>query len=269
MTFENSAARILAFTVSCSGCGLGSPAAPQSPATCTIVAPTRVDQASGKRVAGDLGIIVASAPVKGGFAVEELNAVHASFAELQDRDAVCHMLLQAQGCLERDGKPEAAKDIRSLLGTKCRNAETREPLARSTLNTEPTVSEQDAAKPSTFNSVMIGLHTETDDKDDGDAVTVSLWHNAAQVSSSGPLGRGETWGDQEDRNGGAWRQVELKLAKPLPFSAANDLQLRVEKTGTDGWHFKCRADIGTARVLAETAVLRLGDDDGSSIGLNF
>jgi hypothetical protein len=220
-------------------------------------APASVEYAATKEVKADLNAVVMAAPLSGALSKTDTETIETTFQKVPESAVVCHLLLQAHQCLERDNKKDAARSMLELVSHWC---DTPGPSPKRS----PDPDEPAHVEPPQFDYIRVGLWTDTDDKDNDDEIRLELQLADSSVASRDWWGKGETWGDQEDRNGGNWREVDLKFSRSLSEAEVERLSLVVKKRGSDdGWAFKMRANIGERLVLQSGSTYFLGNGSGT------
>jgi hypothetical protein len=98
----------------------------------------------------------------------------------------------------------------------------------------------------TMDMATVHLHTESDDKDSEDEVTVHILVNGDIRASHGPFGGGETWGNDSSQ-----APLPIPLSPGVEEAHWGDMAVLVWKTGDNGWNMSVGVEGHTAdgRVL--------------------
>jgi hypothetical protein len=123
------------------------------------------------------------------------------------------------------------------------------------------------ADPTPILRFVVSLWTDSDDKDRDESVSVRVLWGQDIVGSGGPWGRGEVWGDQENRNNGLAHEFTVPLTRPVLLGDVSALRLEISKSqsggnGGKGWSFKpgviAETPRGRTEVWRSAMTIRLG-----------
>lgn len=118
-------------------------------------------------------------------------------------------------------------------------------------------------------SITVRLYTESDDKDAGDIVSVSIAkgsHLVGEVDRVGGPAAASTWGDQDSTTGGRPHEATMSNLKGVHVEDAAQLMLTVDKGGSgNGWKFSVMV-IGTDAIGNQVVLLNRTSEQ--SVGSN-